>query len=225
MTITIKTDNLRGEIAPLYCRYQGQTDCQGSYVEMNEDGVISADYNAEIGGAVTFDFFHSRTLSWGVAACVRGDALADLLESAEMRALFERVHAGHSVEWDGNNNVGHLDDDARAASDELEAELTALGEDEGAMGAVWEVGQWLENSAFDDIWEPGKSLAEAVTSVEESAEADSVELDGDVSSYLLDRAERANERDDCYRLEVLAALAADGRHPVDENGDDWEPAQ
>ena len=136
MNISIKTDNLRGEIAPLYCRYQGQTDCQGAYVQMNEDGIVSADYNAEIGWAVTFDVFHNRTLSWGVASRVRGDALADLLESDEMRALFERVHTGHDVEWDGNNNVGHLDDDARAASDEIEAELTTLGEDEASMGAV-----------------------------------------------------------------------------------------
>ncbi len=225
MNISIKTDNLRGEIAPLYCRYQGQTDCQGAYVQMNEDGIVSADYNAEIGWAVTFDVFHNRTLSWGVASRVRGDALADLLESDEMRALFERVHTGHDVEWDGNNNVGHLDYDARAASDEIEAELTTLGEDEASMGAVWDVDQWLEHSAFDDIWETGKTLTEAVTAVEESAAAENIELDGDVSRYLLDRAERANQRDDCYRLEVLTGLHADGRHPIDENGEEWVPAE
>ena len=211
---TLKIANLRGEIAPLYCRYQGQTSAQGAWVQMDEDGTITASYNAEIGGSVTFDVFHNRTLTWGVAARVRGDALADLLESAEMRALFERVYDGHSVEWDGNNNVGRLDADAREASDEIEAALTAIGEDDDAMGAVWDVGQWLENSAFDDIWEPGKTLAEAVTAVEESAESESVELDGDVERYLLDRAERANDRDGCYRLEIIAALKAAGRHPL-----------
>ena len=45
------------------------------------------------------------------------------------------------------------------------------------------------------------------------------------SRYLLDRAERANERDDCYRLEVLTGLHADGRHPIDENGEEWVPAE
>ena len=57
-----------------------------------------------------------------------------------------------------------------------------------------------------------------------AVEVERVELDGDIERYLLDRAERANERDGCYRPEVLAALHADGRHPVDANGDDWEPS-
>jgi hypothetical protein len=214
MTTTLKIDNLRDEIAPLYCRYSGQTNAQPAYVEMDDDGIIAADYSGEIGGGVSFDVFHSRTLRWGVAERVRGDALADLLESDEMRVLFERVYNGHSIEWDGNNNVGHLDDDARAASDEIEVALTALGEDESAMGVVWDVDQWLEYSAFDDIWDPGKSLDEAVAAVEKSAEEEGIELDGNVEKYLLDRAERANDRDDCYRPEVLAALIEDGRHPL-----------
>jgi hypothetical protein len=46
---------------------------------------------------------------------------------------------------------------------------------------------------------------------------------GNITVEVLDRAERANERDDCYRPEVLAALHAAGRHPVDEDGDDWVP--
>jgi hypothetical protein len=190
---------------------------------MDRNGIITAGYNAEIGRSVTFDVFHGRTLSWEVAAGIRGDALADLLESEKMLLLFKTVRAGHTLKWNGNNTVGRLTDDARAASDEIETALTALDEDESAMVAVWDVSQWLENNAFDDIWESGNSLTEAVTAVEESAEAESVELDGNVERYLLDRAEKANERGKCFRPEVLAALRADKRHPVDEDGEEWQP--
>lgn len=227
MTITINTDNLRGEIAPLYHRYQGQTNAQPAYVELDEDGVVRADYNPEIGPphAIPFSVFHRRDLRWGVANAIRGDALAYYLESAEALALLERIHAGHDVEWDGNNNVGKLDDDAAQAEIDFEAALQALGESEDNMGAVWEVGEWLQNLPFsDDLWATGKTLPEAVTAIEEAAEAERVELDGDIERYLLDRAERANEQGKCYRPEVLAALHADGRNPVDENGDGWEPS-
>lgn len=225
MTITIKTENLRGEIAPLYHRYQNQTNAQPAYVELDEDGVVSASYNPEIGSphAIPFSVFHRRDLRWGVANAIRGDALADYLESDEARALLERIHAGHDIEWDGNNNVGKLSDDAARAEIDFEAALQALGEDDSNMGAVWEVGEWLENDSLYSFWPEGKTLSEAVEYVEKCAEHDRIELDGDIERYLLDRAESANERGKCYKPEVLAALHADGRHPVDENGDDWEP--
>jgi hypothetical protein len=166
MKTTLKIESLRGEIAPLYCRYPGQTNAQGACIQMSESGVITAGFNGDIGGAVSFDEFHRRTLSWSVAAQVRGNALADLLESDEMRALFERVYAGHTIDWDGNNNVGKLDDDAQEAGHEIEAKLTAISEDEQSMGAVWPVDGWLENTHFDDLWPAGKSLDEAIADVD-----------------------------------------------------------
>lgn len=40
--------------------------------------------------------------------------------------LLERVHAGHSIEWDGHNSKGRLDDDAAAASEEIEGVIGAI---------------------------------------------------------------------------------------------------
>ena len=223
MSITLKINCLRGQIAPLYCRYSGQTQAQEAYVELDENGIVTASYRGDIGGAITFDEYHGRTQTWSVSNRVRGDALVNLLESDDMRALFARVYDGHAITWDGNNRVGRLDDDAREASDEIESALTALSEDESATGAVWEVGLWLEYSSFDDLWPVGKTLAEAAEAIEESAEKESVELDGNINRYLLDRAERENERGKCYRPEVLTSLYEIGRCPWDENDEEWSP--
>jgi hypothetical protein len=224
MTITIETDNLRGVIAPLYNRYPGQTTAQGAYVEMTLDGAVSADSNAEIGGGMSFDVFHGRTRRWPVAKHIRGDALADYLESDDARALLQRIYDGHDTTWDGNNNVGTMTEDAHDAESTLERELEALGEDESSSAAVWDLDNWLGHLSFDDKWPVGETLDEAVNGIEDGAEEEGVQLDGNIKKYLLDYAQHENDRDKCYRPEVLAALVADGRHPVDEYGDEWTAA-
>ena len=221
MSITLKINTLRGEIAPLYSRYAGQTSAQDAYVEMDEDGIVRADYSGEIGGGIPFSVYHGRIIRWGVSNTVRGDVLADYLESDETIALLERVEAGQSIEWDGNNNRGKLDDDATEARDTIGNELDAMSEDDRSCGAVWDLDNWLGQLHFDDKWPVGKTLADAVKGIEDGAEAEGIQLDGNIEKYLLDYAQNANERGECYRPEVLVALVEDGRHPEDEEGEEW----
>ncbi|MFN2310174.1 MAG: hypothetical protein ABR553_10670, partial [Gammaproteobacteria bacterium] len=209
--ISIDTSNLRGEIAPLYNRYPGQTEPQPSYVEMDEDGFVSTNYSGEIGNGVPSYVWHGRTLRFSVPSDVRGDALADLLEGAEVVALLERIHAGHEVEWDGNNHRGYLDDDAQEAQGELEHILGELsgGADEG--GGVWEASDWMDAAGLLGWWS-GCPLDEAVFEVGLAAESENVHLDGDIEAVLLDWAEQAVDRDE-PRLDAhhLAALVESGR--------------
>lgn len=202
--ITINTENLRGEIAPLYCRCQGQTNAQPAYVELGEDGYVSADYSGEIGNGVPFTVWHRRTLRWAVPSQSSGNALADLIESADIVALLERVSAGHTVEWDGSNFVGSLDDDARAASDELES-IFGRPEDEGC---VWDASEWMVGAGLHSWW-IGVPLDTAVADTESAAESEGVYLDGDVEDVLLDMAERyiANDKPglDAWHLSALVA--------------------
>ena len=221
MTTTIKTNNLRGVLAPLYHRYPRQTNAQPAFVEMDEDGIVTADSDGEIGGAIPFSVYHRRTIRWGVCNTIRGDVLADWLESDEARAMFQRVHDGQSIEWDGNNNVGRFDDDATEAKQEISDALDELGHEPGNTDAVWEVDQWLENDDIDSCWPVGHTLAEAVAHVKASADHENVELDGDVEQALLYKAERANDRNKCFRPEILLALHAANRHPYGPDGEEW----
>jgi hypothetical protein len=208
--VNVNTDNLRGEIAPLYHRYQSQTEAQGAYVQLTEDGAVSADWDGEI-NSTPADVWHNRTLRWSVPADIRGDELADLLESADVIALFNRVYNGHNVEWDGSNYVGRLDDDADDASDELaqifEGELNS-----GEYGAaVWDAREWMDGAGLLDNWS-NQSLDEAVSEIEVGAKTEGVLLDGDVRDELLTWAESYIHNDraglDSHHLH---ALLDDGR--------------
>lgn len=175
--ITINTDNLRGELAPLYHRLYGQHRPQPAYVYLDEEGNVRADYCGLIGGGQPMEVWLGRTLRWSVNPEVNGDHLAELLESDEVRALLERVHAGHSVEWNGSNYVGRLTDDARDASDELER----IFEDETHTvdsGGVWEASQWINPLSADDILTQGESLDDAAERLVEEAESDRVVIEG-----------------------------------------------
>lgn len=76
------------------------------------------------------EYFH-RILTIRVRAAagdgeVDGERLTALLrdEGSREHALLERIMRGHRVEWNGNEHVGLLSDDAQAALDELEAALS-----------------------------------------------------------------------------------------------------
>lgn len=206
--IIIHTDNLRGHVAPLYRRYPQQSQPQPAYITITEDGDVSAGHSGEVGDAVPMAVWHHRTLRVPVHAAMLGDALADLLESAEARALLERIHAGHSIEWDGSNHVGRLSDDARAALDDLHTLVRDAGEDTSMLAEVWTADAWL-GTANDllDVWPAGEPLDAAVKRLEDLAAGAGVVIDGDIRESLLDVAARMHERgEDGLSREHLDAL-------------------
>lgn len=74
-TITIHTDTLRGHAAPLYHQYPQQSQPQPAYIEITEDGDVSAGYSGEIGGAVPMAVWHHRTLRVPVHAAMRWESV------------------------------------------------------------------------------------------------------------------------------------------------------
>lgn len=184
MSITIKTDNLRGEPAPLYCVYPRQTKPQPAYVELNEDGEVSADYNGEIGNAVPMAVWHRRTLRFDVSPRVGGDDLADFLESDAVVALLERIHAGHTVEWDGNNFVGRLTEDAERAAETLTEALAAPPE-----LAIWDAYEWLAPgfNLLSELVESGSVPAHSAALIDRAVD-DGIVIDGGMEDAVIELA-------------------------------------
>ena len=140
MTVTIIP--VEGDL-DLFCKYQGQHDWQPAYIEIDGDK-LSAGYNAEIGGAVSFDVWHRRILRYRITA-MRASEANQLLE--RIAPLAERIAAGHSIEWDGNNNVGRLDEDASEAEEELEYLLDQYVPEDGP----WMAEDWLQDADYGEI--------------------------------------------------------------------------
>ncbi|RME23332.1 MAG: hypothetical protein D6800_09985 [Candidatus Zixiibacteriota bacterium] len=204
--MTIKIDKTMPEAgdAPLFVQYGGQTQPQPAYLELDEFGNVSLDYSSEIGGAVPMDVWHGRTLRWSVSPYLSRDAALDLLEDASLVALLERVHAGHSVDWDGSNMVGHLTEDAREAKQKVQEILDEISRDGAAQ--VWDAYDWVfafGKNSLRGVWPEDEPLDDAEERLEEIADLDGVVLDGSVRDALLSHLE--GEDPDELEGEHLAA--------------------
>src|SRR4051812_34949338 len=88
-----------------------------------EDGyarIVSRSYYG--GDGVPVKEWHGEVLTFPLASNLHGDVAldiarltADLEEGGALAVLIDRITAGHTVEWDGNNFVGRLTRDAQDA--------------------------------------------------------------------------------------------------------------
>lgn len=113
------------DILPVHRHYKGQFEAQPARIYMDEEGRVWASYKAE-SDTSTMDEHHGRTLTWEIPHNITGPSLDHLIQ--RISPLLNRVYLGHSIEWDGSNLVGDLSDDALAASEAIEAEVSVLGE-------------------------------------------------------------------------------------------------
>ena len=183
-TMQIDTDHIftiRNETLPVYLKYERQSNPQPAYVELSEDGVVTAGANPEIGNAVTMDVWHCRTLQWSIDPGLTGAQIAAAVLSA--LPLLERVHAGHTVEFDGSNMGGTLTDDAAEASAELGRMLEKLRSEVN----VWSAADWLwTNDNLLTVWPDGTTLDDAVRDAQPHDPADVVE--DDIRDAILEEA-------------------------------------
>lgn len=179
--ITNAEDLKIGPLAPLYHQYQGQFECQLAYVELDPNNEsLYADWNAEIGNAVPFSVYHGRKMRYRVNPAVRGTAIAKLLEREDVQDLARRIIAGYSEEWDGNNNVGVLDDDAQAAEEELAILLGEESDDKAVE--VWDAYTWLGDTT--DLIRIGETLEDCAVRLREEAANDGVHIRDDIEDVL-----------------------------------------
>jgi hypothetical protein len=139
------TVNLRlldeSDPAALFCHYDMQTNIQPCYIELDEDGDLTASYTGEVGPpyAVPESVWHRRTQRWTIP-CLTAKAANELLR--EILPLAQRLYDGLSIEWDGNNHVGHLDKDAQEADDEIESLTDPRNFDDSSLVMELDAGDW-----------------------------------------------------------------------------------
>lgn len=225
----------------LFCKYPGQSEPQP--VELSLDirtGDLRCDYNPEIGNATTFDHFHGLILSANIP-CLTADAANELM--AEVAPIAQRVLDGAEEEWDGNNNVGVLTDDAAAAWDEI-ADLCADQGESTQTVTWWDIPDWFSEgdehtvgslgitADTTDVEIGGMAVDESTRAARDSAGdfAYAVLDAGAVAAYLtyLRDGLRETVRGD---LVVTAAALADARQRRDDlvrqvsgwgvDGDTW----
>lgn len=123
----------------LYCRYIAQSEPQPCHIGLDPESDpprVWASFSGDIGGAVPMDVYHGRERWYGIPTMLASEA-NELME--RLRPLLGRVVEGYGCQWDGNNRVGRLTEDAREAEDEIERICEAAE----TQLQVWEAEDWL----------------------------------------------------------------------------------
>lgn len=172
------------EPAELYRHYDGQSEPQDVYIELDtQNETLSATYNAEIGNAIPFTVHHGLDRRYGIPI-LTAEAVNRIMH--EIAPLADRIIAGTTVEWDGSNNVAILNEDAQAAEEEIE-KLLGLPSQEYGYG---ESNQGFDDSDLVGVW--------GIDGATNGCEADEYGITADTTDTRLEEIEQ----------EILSDLAA-----------------
>lgn len=175
MTVQICFQPSNNDIAPLLCQYDNQCRPQPAYVEMTHDGCVDARYNSEIGSVVPVSVWYGVDLRWSISPEVSGEALHECLNDPDTLALLERVHQGHTLDYDWVGTLkGSLCDDASDAFERLQEIFDGV-----ERVSVWNTEDWLFNGCdVFDHWPEGKRLEDCADELEDLVRRDGVVLTG-----------------------------------------------
>lgn len=143
---------LKRAVAPLYKKYPGQDTSQPAFIAVFcESRAVRGDWTGEIGNAVPAEVWRKRVLRFPVPSAIRGDVIADFLESEPFQNLVERILDGYETRWDGSNNVGNFSETAQKARDDLSELINLeLWDDEKCSTPVDPEEYWYSSMDSDE---------------------------------------------------------------------------
>ncbi|MEU7480570.1 hypothetical protein AB0A63_31645 [Lentzea sp. NPDC042327] len=196
LTVTIRNlDETNPTV--LYRHYQGELYVQSCHLELDlRDGELSADYDGEIGNAIPMSVHHGIVRRWGIP-CVTAKSANELMR--DIAPLAQRVLDGATIEWDGNNNVGVLTDDAADAEEEIIGRLQGDLDGLTLIGEMDAADWWAEGDLPEDLTADttDKELEAIVEREEEDATVagnDGYTVLVDADDYLTARREEMRDK-------------------------------
>lgn len=103
---------------PLLHTYPSQARPQHAFVSIDLlHNFITADWNPEIGTAIPSSVYRGRVRRYGIPSDITTREIRALLN--RLSPIADRVVAGAEEEWDGQNMRWYLNDEARAAEQEI----------------------------------------------------------------------------------------------------------
>jgi hypothetical protein len=196
--------------AALHCHYQGQYEAQPCKLTLDlESGELTAEYNPEIGNAKPMREYNGLVLSWPIptlTAAAANKLIDEVTEAAQ------RILDGASVEWDGNNWVGRLDDDAETAAGRLEFAV-AEAEPIDCVGEL-DAADWFSEGDLPDGL-TAEATDEQLAAITEEQQQAASEAMGDGYTVLMGTLEFLTARREELRQEVRDQLDAVGDEIAD----------
>ncbi|GAB3115612.1 hypothetical protein GCM10027160_23200 [Streptomyces calidiresistens] len=105
----------------LYRHFPGRNTSQPAHILLDlKNGTLSASYDVEVGEGTPPEVFYGHTRRYRIPLIT---AQAANTAMQEIAPLADRILADSSIEWDGNNNVAVLGEDAQEAEEEIREHL------------------------------------------------------------------------------------------------------
>ena len=180
----------------------GHTPYDVPYIQIDDDGAVRLGIRRVYGhpDATPMRIWHRVDRQYDMSGNPDVEELrADLAEGGAIAVLIDRIKAGHSTVWDGNNNVGRLTEDAICAADDLDG-LVADYRQSG--WSAMSVEDWLAPLGSDRAQLDGCGLTDmsgpdaidaAAEALDVEARNDKVVLTGDVVAYLTKLRDRVRQ--------------------------------
>ncbi len=195
--IPLKSDALH----PLYCRYDGQQEPQGAYIQLDtREGTLSADYTGEISG-IPFGEYYGYLRRYDVSQHLNAEEIQKLLRY--LAPIAQRVLDGVTEHTDQNLNPDiRLSEAAEKAEEEIEKECEVNSE--YSVAATDGAGVWPADHYYNSISHAEIGLTPQTTDAQldqiiaeeiDTARCDGRTIDG-VEKYLTDELEILRTEED-----------------------------
>jgi hypothetical protein len=172
---------------PLYVEECGQDSRAYLHLDLEGDGEMWVDYKYPSDNSCGQREWHKVQLTYPIPNNLTPEGYNDLMVCSTVTALTARIVAGATVEWDGNNFVGSLDDDAEAAHDDLYAYLDGVYAEDFAHLEPWDAEQYYCEVKLSDIVKPGETHEAAARREVAEAERHGLYLDAVNVEMALDK--------------------------------------
>ena len=168
----------------LFRHYDGQSEPQPAYIELDlRHGTLLADYNSEVGNGVPGAVYHGFERRYRIPA-LTAEAANQVME--ELVPLAERILADWKEEWDGNNMVARLGEDAQEAEEEIQEKLglnlgygdygaDTQGFDSSDVVVAWDIDVATNGNEVDDYDITADTTDERLDEIEKEILADLAE--------------------------------------------------
>jgi hypothetical protein len=144
---TSAIDKLTGTL-PVYLKYDREINPQPAYLEIDEDGYVSADSNSEIGNGVPASVWNGLTLRIHIPNHLTARGIQGLV--TDLLPLLERLHTGNEIAWNGNNWTGKLTDDALEAETEI-LQFIDRNSTDYESSEIWDACDWLQSETPESL--------------------------------------------------------------------------
>lgn len=195
------------EHTPVFLHYSNQTEAQPAYITLDlNNGNVDATASGEIGNGMPAEVWRGVIRRYPLRSDLTLEQVNDCIN--DVADTLRTIYAGSSVEHDGSNWVGRLNEDAESAEESL-PEL--IGSDMESL-VITNLTEWLTESG-EDGWLPSEndSIQSFVAEVEATIDSEGLVTGENVKNCLVDLWADRFEENGNIPVNVAKTLFDDGR--------------